>query len=626
MSTREADFSAEDKRDRRFTLRLRSPMQAFFIVVWLVLPLIFSSNNTIENVLTLSMVWAFWALSLNIVWGFAGQFSMTQVALGGVSAYACIVLTSKEGWPLILAVPVSIVAAVLFSVLIALICLRLEGFGFAIMTLAFSLAFVGLVASLSLTGSNAGLEVSAHWAVLNIGPITWDLAGQSGGFAFFANIIFFALVGLLWLFLRTKYGRAFLAIREDHVLANSLGISPPVFRVVAFALGGIAAGVAGLFQAQYYAYIYPDLFSFTTLVNVIVVVVLGGPGRLFGPLIGGIVFAALSVGLPIGGNIQQAIFGVAIILITMFAREGLAYYLGRGQSALWTSIMKRIWPRSIPRSARSDASPASTPEPDSASAAEVAKKSVKLDSVSNTVPHDRTLGPVILEGRDIRKSFGGVNAVRDLSFEVHEGEIFGLIGPNGAGKTTAFNLITGFTRPDGGAVLWKGTNVTRSSPSARARNGLVRTFQQPRNFPRLTVRENMVIAAQSHKGQRREVDRVLEEFELTSQADLKAGELSYGYSKRLGVAMAAASGAEMLMLDEPAAGLNAADILQLGVDLRRLRDTGCTIWLVEHHIDLITALCDRVLVLDAGVMITTGTPETVTNDPRVIEAYLGAPR
>lgn len=226
--------------------------------------------------------------------------------------------------------------------------------------------------------------------------------------------------------------------------------------------------------------------------------------------------------------------------------------------------------------------------------------------------------------------------MREFSFRVHEGEILGLIGPNGAGKTTAFNLVSGFARPDGGVLAWRGRPITRLSPHARARLGLVRTFQQPRVFAELTVRENLVIAAQSHHG-RHDVrgsgagesrpvpsaEQVLAGFEMTGLADTPADQLSYGYAKRLGVAMAVATGSDMLMLDEPAAGLNAADVERLRDDLVRLRDEGRTVWIVEHHMELVMAVCDRVIVLDAGSVIAAGSPDEVMVHPRVLEAYLG---
>jgi len=587
----------------------RAPFAWVLLIVWALLPWIVT-DAVFLNVITLSMVWAFWALSLNIVWGFAGQFSMAQVAIGGLAAYTYAILATSAGWPALAAIVLGIVLSVVVSILIALLCLRLEGFRFAIMTLAFALAGIGLASSLDITGGPSGITVPTDWPVFTIGSLRWDTAGVTGGLAFTGILVFFVLIALLAWFLRSKSGRAFLSIREDSLLAESLGVNPPRMRVLAFAIGGVAAGVAGVYQVQYYAYAYPTLFSFSTLVNMIVVVVLGGPGRLYGPLVGGIVYATLSVGLPIGGDLQAALFGAAIIVITIFAREGLAYYLGIAQHRVWRGLFGML-----SRSRRADEAGA----PANATSADVTESSDRVGS------RDLSSQPVVLSGTGLQKSFGGVTAVKDMHFAVHEGEIFGLIGPNGAGKTTAFNLITGFTRPDKGSVEWLGADVTRVSPSARARAGLVRTFQQPRTFPKLTVRENMVIAAQS-AGETQDIDGVLADFGLAEEAETLAGRLSYGHSKRLGVALAAAAGAKMLMLDEPAAGLNAADIKQLMADLVRLRDQGRTIWLVEHHMDVIMHLCDRVMVLDAGAMITTGAPDDVVADPRVIEAYLGGGR
>ena len=591
----------------------RSPFVALALCLWLVLPLLLTSP-TDENVLMLSMVWALAALSLNIIWGYGGQFSMAQVVLGAVSAYSYAILAVKAGWPISLALAGAVVITVMLSVLIALASMRLEGFRFAIMTLAFALAGVGLASSWSLTGQTEGLEVPTSWAVINIGPIHWDLTGRDGGFTILASLVFFILIAAFAFILRTRYGRRLLAIREDRLLANSLGISPSQYRILVFALSAVAAAAAGIFQAQYYAYISPDFFSFTTLVNTIVVLVLGGPGRLLGPLVGGIVYAVLSVALPISGDVQSIVFGAAIIGLTIFAREGLAYYLHQGQSRLWNSLSRRT------RRPRSTAPIADGQLSEEGIAA--VTQSLPIEAAEPGANH-RQGGEAILHASDLLKAFGGVTAVDGLSFEIRSGTVFGVIGPNGAGKTTALNLMSGFVAPDAGVVTWDGRDITRLSPAGRARRGLVRTFQQPRTFGKLSVRENVAIAGQIRSGQSDASDEILEQFGLARFAELPAASLSYGSAKRLGVAMAAATGAEMIMLDEPAAGLNAADIVHMVADLRWLQSTGRTLCLVEHHMDMITALCDLVLVLDAGRLLLVDVPGAVINDPRVIEAYLG---
>jgi branched-chain amino acid transport system permease protein len=631
------------------------PIPILVLIAFCAVP-VFSHSAGLQNAVTLAMVWTFWALSLNVIWGYAGQFSMAQVALGGLAAYTFSLLATKAGMNQVLAIVIATAGTIAASLIVGLICLRLEGFRFAIMTLAFALAGVGLAAGLTLTGQSAGLTVPVRWATLRLGPISWNLDGRLGGFTALMIVAFLILAAGLAILLRTRPGRGMLAIREDAVLAESLGITTGLHRILAFGLSAGVASLAGVFQAEYYSYIYPDLFSFDTLVTVIVVLTLGGRGRLFGPLVGGALYAGLTNILHIGGRFQGSVFGAAIIVITILARHGLSYYLSRGEQSLFaaaTDPAERARLRGrltqAPRRPATARMAVTAPAAEAVAAGQAAPPGPAGGLGLLPSARDEELrqaraahsavergAPVLLEGTGLTKRFGGLTAVREFSFQVHEGEILGLIGPNGAGKTTAFNLVSGFARPDDGVLAWRGRPITRLSPHARARLGLVRTFQQPRVFAALTVRENLVIAAQSHHGRRvvrgsgaaeshpvPSAEQVLAGFEMTGLADTPADQLSYGYAKRLGVAMAVATGSDMLMLDEPAAGLNAADVERLRDDLVRLRDEGRTVWIVEHHMELVMAVCDRVIVLDAGSVIAAGGPDEVMVHPRVLEAYLG---
>ena len=320
---------------------VRDPGPALGLLVFVVIAL-FVRDSNIQNTITLSMVWAFWALSLNLIWGYAGQFSMAQVALGGVSAYTSTILTIQAGWPTVLSIAAGTVATIVVSLVVGIASLRLADFGFAIMTLAFALAGIGLATGLEITGQSAGLLVPNDWLVLNLGPLTWDWNDRNGGFSVLLILAFLLAALGVKLLLRTKSGRSMLAMREDVVLAESLGINPRRTRLVAFAISGFVASFAGVFQAHYYSYVYPTLFDFTTLVNVIVVLTLGGRGRLFGPLIGGVIYASLTNILHVGGAFEATVLGVAVILLTIFARQGVAYYIWRGQLEFGRWLRRRI--------------------------------------------------------------------------------------------------------------------------------------------------------------------------------------------------------------------------------------------------------------------------------------------
>jgi branched-chain amino acid transport system ATP-binding protein len=234
----------------------------------------------------------------------------------------------------------------------------------------------------------------------------------------------------------------------------------------------------------------------------------------------------------------------------------------------------------------------------------------------------------MLRIENVTKQFGGLAAIRDVSLEIRRGELSGLIGPNGAGKTTLFNVVSGFLAPTSGRIFFDGDDVTSLSPHILAARGLVRTFQGARVFPKLTIRESLRIASHMLQGRgarrRPVIADVMQEFDFERYADEPAGSLPSGVMRELGIAMAISTGAVMLLLDEPAAGLSAEEVANLQRVIRRVHAAGVTVWVVEHNLHFLMGLVDRAVVLDAGIVIADGTPREITRQPRVIEAYLGS--
>ncbi|MGB4323765.1 MAG: branched-chain amino acid ABC transporter ATP-binding protein/permease, partial [Candidatus Nanopelagicales bacterium] len=460
-----------------------------------------------------------------------------------------------------------------------------------------------------LTGGADGIVVS---------PPSWakDLGNIPYYYMFF--VVMLLTILLAWFVMNSRLGAGLVAIRNDEGKAASIGINTTLYKITAYALSAVPFGVAGVLYGQYLSFVNP-LGAFGILASVILVLaaLVGGRGTLWGPVIGGFIvafaneFATVSSG---GANARVLIIGIVLIVVVMFLPAGLL-------PTIATALKKRREKRGTVKFIDQTAIANSRTEVDtSAIKARARKSGTDTDN--------------ILEVKDIVKTFGGVRAVDGVSLTVERGTITGLIGPNGSGKTTLFNCMTGTFTPTSGTVLLDGENITKDRVWTRAHEGLGRTFQITRLFKSMTVLDNLVapleqtsakqMVAGRYSGE--EVDRareILDFMGLSQFEKQNAAALSFGQQKLVELAQVLMLRPSIILLDEPASGINPTLIEKLANVIRRLNEAGTTVLIVEHNIPLVLSLCSKVHVLAAGQVLTSGTPEEIRNDPLVIEAYLG---
>jgi branched-chain amino acid transport system permease protein len=465
----------------------------------------------------------------------------------------------------------------------------------AMVTIAFGwVIFKVLQEWVSVTGGDLGL---ASIPKAQIGPYIFD----TQSFYYVVLALFAVALLLQQRLVGSQIGLAIRAMKHSEIAVSSVGINVHRLKVLVFVISAAFAGFGGTLFAHQQNYISPDNFQFFSSVFFLLAVLFGGAGTLLGPAIGAAVLTLLPEMLHDFEKFRLIVYG-GFILVTL-------YFLPNGVMGL---LERRGAARADSRSTARDAV-----QPDFAA---TAGASLELDNVS--------------------KSFGGLQALRDVSFRVAPGSIHALIGPNGAGKTTLINVVTGFYRTDGGAILIDGQAANIASMHDAARRGIVRTFQTIKLFGDMTVLEHVLIGLACHSGVgftllgrvqvRQQAARNLAAArELIALVGLSRFEqvpssaLAYGHRRLLEIARALAVRPKVLLLDEPAAGLIAEEIASLAEIIRKLRAAGMTVLLIEHHIDLVVSISDRVTVLDYGAVIADGPPAAVQRDERVIAAYLG---
>jgi branched-chain amino acid transport system permease protein len=556
-------------------------------------------NSYYQLMMTLVLVWACFGLSWNLFSGYTGLVSFGHAAFFGIGAYTTAlgqIHFDLSPWFLI---PLAGLLGGIAGLLIGLPTFRLRGVYFALAMLAYPLAMLYVFEWLGYQ------EVTL--------PMKREAAGRYMQFADQRIYVLIALVLLIAIVIvtraveRSRFGVALIAIKQNEAAAEAAGIDTFAWKLRAITLSGAIAGAIGAFYAVVLLVVTPvSVFGMLVSAQALTVTMFGGVGTVWGPVIGAAILIPVAETLhaELGARfpgIQGVIFGLAIVVVILAAPEGVFWRL--------RDVLQR-W-RAAPAVGAVPAPPLTH---------------LPIKPAVAPVPH--TVAPaVILEVRNLSKSFGGLKAVQDVCFKVQEGMILGIIGPNGAGKTTLFNLLNGFLRPDAGQVLLDGEDRVGQKPHRLCAAGVGRTFQVMRPFLRMSVADNVrvgaYVRARDEAHARELANGAITRVGLAQVADRQAAGLTTRELRLMELARALAGQPRLLLLDETLAGLGHGEVGEVVAVIRKLAEQGITIVLIEHTMHAMVRLADRLVVLDHGAVLVEGPPEEVTRDPRVIEAYLG---
>lgn len=593
------------------------------LAVVILFPLLFPDRYLIR-VAGNAGLWLMLALGLNVVIGFAGLLDLGYVVFWGVGAYAYALLASPH-WgihlPFFVAMPISVVSAVILGLLVSGATLRVNGDYLGIVTLAFMQIFrlmlLNLDRPINITGGPNGIIDIDY-------PRIFGVQLRSITSSYYLIWAFALIVILLGLRLKSsRLGRGWEAIREDELASRGMGVNTVFMKVLAFVTGAGIAGVVGALFATWQGGVFPNNYDFAQLNMIYCMIILGGVGTINGVVAGALLLAIVPEFLREYGEWRMVGYGLILVVLIILRPQGLLAEINFG-------FIRRLF------RFRGNADRTS-----------ISEAPVEDYTLYVKQPNTGTgeAGKTLLDLQGVTMRFGGLTAVDGLDLTVREGEIVSLIGPNGAGKTTVFNVITGIYAPTEGDVRFRNASIVGMAANKIVEAGIARTFQTLRLYNRMSVLDNVkvglhcrtknglfpiAIRTQSSLREEEWVDVAAKEnlalfgATLFNKLHVAAGELSYANRRRLEIVRALATGASLILLDEPSAGMNPLETAEIGEFVKTLRDRyAITFLVIEHKLNFVKSLSDHVNVLDHGKKIAEGSYNYVANEPHVVEAYLG---
>lgn len=544
-------------------------------------------------------------LGLVLLTGVAGLTSFGQAAFVGIGAYSTAWLTLNTGLSPWLTLFIGLGLTATFALMLAWLTLRMSGHYLPLATMAWALSLYYLMGNLDALGKYDGLL-----GLESLHLFGWDIGQGRGFFALTWTIVVLAALAIVHL-LDSRAGRAMRSLRNGTLMAEAMGVSTLRYKITIFLIAALLASVSGWLFAHFQRAVNPSPFGLKMGIEYLFMTVVGGVGYVWGAIVGALLTKLLEDQLQVllpqligtSGSYEIIVFGIVLVLMLKYLPDGL-----------WSFVDKRL-----PRAKREE-NWADAPA---------------LPARAKPAP-----GDLVLDVQAIRKQFGGLTAVNDISFQIKAGQIVGLIGPNGAGKSTTFNLISGVLSLTSGDVVFRGQKIGGLRSRQIAARGMSRTFQHVKMIADMTVLENVALGAHLRGGKGvasamarlnrdeekqlfHEAQRQLERIGMGEFVHELAGNLAMGPQRLMEIARALCSDPALLLLDEPAAGLRHQEKKALGAVLRQLRAEGMSILLVEHDMDLVMDICDHLVVMEFGTFLTEGTPTQIQQSPEVRAAYLG---